>query len=686
MSFCIELFCVVTLQYQILVIIAIAYFIIEKKKTAPQPWQAIAQRFCSIGGYNVTAEIFSLITCSFLIFLMIYSNPRKTSSYRIIYCGALISLAAIISQLALIYCVSHSETYSVQLCIGISLLFLALYFIIITSLYIYISFLSSKIYNHRKGLHYMLTAFTIVYAVGVVWFYSQKTNYITEDNIISIDAFINFYLMYGILTCFLCLFTVLHNQNTIPTVVNKYALVFIPVDFLMLTVQFITQNAIFTSLTYVLPFMIYYILFHSNPYDELIGCQNQNSFDARFSDSVAMKRNFLVVYLNFPQLKNVNYAAHNEKIEETAANVCRKIEQQHHMVHIYRLNNIDFAMILYIKDEDKIKQFLNNVEKCLIDNLHYSSYNINYKIVAIPNNPVISTVHKLNSMSDYLLDKINNKTGNQCYLATDKDYREFHENYKVEQLLLDIRNQNNLNDERVLCYAQPIFSVNENSFRTAEALMRLSLDGTIIYPDKFIPLAEKNNCIHTLTMIMINKVCQTIKEFESKYDFDAITVNCSSSELSNRDLFDELMNIINTNGIKPQHIRLELTESAIFDDFNMVINNMEKFNKSGIKFYLDDFGTGYSNLERIIGCPFYTIKFDKSLLYKSIDNSAVSDIVSHLTSVFKKQGFVLLIEGVENDEQADYSINKGFDYIQGYKYAKPQPVIKLREYFNKATA
>ena len=639
-----------------------------------------------IGGYNVTAEIFSLITCSFLIFLMIYSNPRKTSSYRIIYCGALISLAAIISQLALIYCVSHSETYSVQLCIGISLLFLALYFIIITSLYIYISFLSSKIYNHRKGLYYMLTAFTIVYAVGVVWFYSQKTNYITEDNIISIDAFINFYLMYGILTCFLCLFTVLHNQNTIPTVVNKYALVFISVDFLMLTVQFVTQNAIFTSLTYVLPFMIYYILFHSNPYDELIGCQNQNSFDARFSDSVAMKRNFLVVYLNFPQLKNVNYAAHNEKIEETAANVCRKIEQQHHMVHIYRLNNIDFAMILYIKDEDKIKQFLNNVEKCLIDNLHYSSYNINYKIVAIPNNPVISTVHKLNSMSDYLLDKINNKTGNQCYLATDKDYREFHENYKVEQLLLDIRNQNNLNDERVLCYAQPIFSVNENSFRTAEALMRLSLDGTIIYPDKFIPPAEKNHCIHTLTMIMINKVCQTIKEFESKYDFDAITVNCSSSELSNRDLFDELMNIINTNGIKPQHIRLELTESAIFDDFNMVINNMEKFNKSGIKFYLDDFGTGYSNLERIIGCPFYTIKFDKSLLYKSIDNSAVSDIVSHLTSVFKKQGFVLLIEGVENDEQADYSINKGFDYIQGYKYAKPQPVIKLKDYFNKATA
>lgn len=640
----------------------------------------------SIGGYNITAEIFSLITCLFLIFLMVYSNPRKTSSYRLLYYGVLVSLVSVVTQLALIYCATNSDSYSTAFCIGLSLLYLALYLIIVTSLYIYISFLSSKIYNHRKGLHYVLAAFTIAYAVGTVWFYMIYGNYITAEGTFSINAFISFYLAYGVLTCFLCLITIILNHKTIPTVVNKYALIFIPADFVMLTLQYLTENAIFTSLTYVLPFMIYYVLFHSNPYDELIGCQNQNSFDARFTDSVTMKRNFLVLYLNFPQLKNVNYAIHNNKIEEIASKVCRRIEQQHHMVHIYRFNNVDFAMILYIKDEERIRQFLNSVEQCIIEHMHYSSFNVNYKIVAIQNNPVISTVHKLNSMSEYLFNKINNETGNQCYLATDKDYREFHENYKIEQLLLDIRNKNNLNDERVLCYAQPIFSVSENSFRTAEALMRLSLDGTIIPPDKFIPLAEKNHCIHTLTMIMINKVCQIVKDFESKYDFDAITVNCSSSELSNRDLFDELMGIINSNNINPQHIRLELTESAIFDDFNMVLRNMEKLNQSGIKFYLDDFGTGYSNLERIIGCPFYTIKFDKSLLYKSLDNSSVSDIVSHLTSVFKEQGFILLIEGVENDEQVNYSIDKGFDYIQGYKYAKPQPVIKLKDYFDKATA
>ena len=636
-----------------------------------------------IGNCNVTAELVSLIVAGFLTFLMLYSNPRKTSSYQIIHYGILLSMISIATQLAFFYSQAHTDMFNRELRLFLSLAFLAEYLALLMMLYVYICLLSTRTLHHTKNLQSKVLSFGCTYAIAVFAFAVSGKLPDIIDGLLPLEYYINFYAIFGIITCLICLLSILLNKHSIPKVVNKYALIFIPVDFIMLSVQFMTSNIIFSSLTYVLPFLIYYILFHSNPYDELIGCQNLHSFEARFTDSVSMKRKFLVVYLNFPQLKNVNYAIHNEKVEETAANVCRRIEKLHHMVHIYRFTNDEFAMILYIKDENKIKQFLNNVEMAIIDYMTASSCTINYRIAAIQSNPDVSSTHKLSSMSAYLFNKIANEPGNQCYLATDKDYKEFHEAYKIEQLLLDIRNKNDLDDERVLCYAQPIFSVNNNSFRTAEALMRLSLDGTIIYPDKFIPIAEKNNCIHTLTRIILNKVCKIVAEFEKKYDFDAITINCSSSELSNRNLFDELMAIINSNNIMPEHIRLELTESAMFDDFNMVIHNMEKLNESGIKFYLDDFGTGYSNLERIIGCPFNTIKFDKTLLYKSLDNSAVSDIVSHLTSVFKEQGFVLLIEGVENEEQASYSIDKGFDYIQGYKYAKPQPVINLKDYFDK---
>lgn len=549
-----------------------------------------------IGNCNVTAELVSLIVAGFLTFLMLYSNPRKTSSYQIIHYGILLSMISIATQLAFFYSQAHTDMFNRELRLFLSLAFLAEYLALLMMLYVYICLLSTRTLHHTKNLQSKVLSFGCTYAIAVFAFAVSGKLPDIIDGLLPLEYYINFYAIFGIITCLICLLSILLNKHSIPKVVNKYALIFIPVDFIMLSVQFMTSNIIFSSLTYVLPFLIYYILFHSNPYDELIGCQNLHSFEARFTDSVSMKRKFLVVYLNFPQLKNVNYAIHNEKVEETAANVCRRIEKLHHMVHIYRFTNDEFAMILYIKDENKIKQFLNNVEMAIIDYMTASSYTINYRIAAIQSNPVVSSTHKLSSMSAYLFNKIANEPGNQCYLATDKDYKEFHEAYKIEQLLLDIRNKNDLDDERVLCYAQPIFSVNNNSFRTAEALMRLSLDGTIIYPDKFIPIAEKNNCIHTLTRIILNKVCKIVAEFEKKYDFDAITINCSSSELSNRNLFDELMAIINSNNIMPEHIRLELTESAMFDDFNMVIHNMEKLNESGIKFYLDDFGTGYSNL------------------------------------------------------------------------------------------
>lgn len=524
-----------------------------------------------IGNCNVTAELVSLIVAGFLTFLMLYSNPRKTSSYQIIHYGILLSMISIATQLAFFYSQAHTDMFNRELRLFLSLAFLAEYLALLMMLYVYICLLSTRTLHHTKNLQSKVLSFGCTYAIAVFAFAVSGKLPDIIDGLLPLEYYINFYAIFGIITCLICLLSILLNKHSIPKVVNKYALIFIPVDFIMLSVQFMTSNIIFSSLTYVLPFLIYYILFHSNPYDELIGCQNLHSFEARFTDSVSMKRKFLVVYLNFPQLKNVNYAIHNEKVEETAANVCRRIEKLHHMVHIYRFTNDEFAMILYIKDENKIKQFLNNVEMAIIDYMTASSYTINYRIAAIQNNPVVSSTHKLSSMSAYLFNKIANEPGNQCYLATDKDYKEFHEAYKIEQLLLDIRNKNDLDDERVLCYAQPIFSVNNNSFRTAEALMRLSLDGTIIYPDKFIPIAEKNNCIHTLTRIILNKVCKIVAEFEKKYDFDAITINCSSSELSNRNLFDELMAIINSNNIMPEHIRLELTESAMFDDFNMVI-------------------------------------------------------------------------------------------------------------------
>ncbi len=184
-----------------------------------------------------------------------------------------------------------------------------------------------------------------------------------------------------------------------------------------------------------------------------------------------------------------------------------------------------------------------------------------------------------------------------------------------------------------------------------------------------------------LFCIMLNKVCHTIKKLEGKYDFDAITVNCSTIEMPDNNLHNELLGIIKDNHIECSKVRFELTESAMINDHDAVTSNMEILHNAGIRFYLDDFGTGYSNLERIITLPFMTIKFDKSILYKALNDEDINEIVSSMVNIFKKKGLVLLVEGVENDEHNEYSIQHGFDYIQGYKYARPVPIAELEEYF-----
>lgn len=306
-----------------------------------------------------------------------------------------------------------------------------------------------------------------------------------------------------------------------------------------------------------------------------------------------------------------------------------------------------------------------------------------FKMTIMESNEHVNTMHKLKKFFEYTSQKFHVNYANERYDCVEKDYENFLETYSIENMLIDIRNKLNLDDERVLCYTQPIYCIKTNTFRTAEALMRLKMGDKIIYPDKFIELAERNGCIHALTCIILNKVCKEINMLNNEYDFDAITINCSTVEMEDENLDTELIEILEKNKVISSKIRLELTESTISGNYEIVSSNMKKLNQAGVKFYLDDFGTGYSNLARIVSFPFMTIKFDKSILYRALSDNTMNDLLDGMVTIFKKKGFVLLIEGVENDEHSEYSIEHGFDYIQGYKYAKPVPIEKLSEYFEK---
>ena len=271
---------------------------------------------------------------------------------------------------------------------------------------------------------------------------------------------------------------------------------------------------------------------------------------------------------------------------------------------------------------------------------------------------------------------------NTVYSCNRMDVEAYAKNQYIISELKDISIKGDLYDSRVKVYCQPVLDTRTNTFTSAEALMRMELPKCgLIFPDTFIPLAEKNGYIHALSKIILNKTCRAIRELLDKgLNIERISVNFSITELKNEKFCDDVIQIIKDNNIAYDKIAVELTESRNEQDFEMVKTIMANLHKLGVKFYLDDFGTGYSSFERIIGLPIDIIKFDRSLTIMAGKDEGSRYLVGSFSDIFKKSGYQILFEGVEDDNDERICLEMNALFLQGYKYSKPVPIERLRDF------
>lgn len=635
--------------------------------------------------YNVQIEYFNLILACLILFLMLYTKPRRTIIYNLNFVGIVISIISIIIHCCILWISNNVNRYNPIFFNILCITYHILYAVILRLCYDYIARLTSNFKKRVYWIKKIENSIMIIYTLFTIYAFMAVDMYSVTKNYIIFSKFFNAYIIVGIIVAIISLITSIINRKYLARVVRMLLYIFILFDIVVLLLQLRNDKIIFISISYVIPFLLFYIIFHSTPFDEVAGGQGKDSFETRFLDYKYIHKNCSVIFIEISRIIIDGEYHAKEQYRYFEAEKCREIEMLSKSISIYKLNDNQYAFIFSSKDSNEEHTLISKIREILDEPIIYmlASLKLRYRMVVFHNNSYITDPSRMYSLISYCLNNLGTNSHNSCYICTDEDYEAFYKQYQIERLLIDIRNKNDLNDERVLCYTQPIYSINHNSFRTAEALMRLKLGDEIIYPDSFISIAEQTGCIHSLTCIILNKVCQAINKIDADYDFDAITVNCSTTEMSDTNMYTKFLDIIKENKTNPSHIRLELTESAMYDDFNAINYNIQMLKKNGVNFYLDDFGTGYSNLERIMNFPFMTIKFDKSLLYKAISDNKMDELVEGMVNIFKKRGFILLVEGVENDEQSQYSINKGFDYIQGYKYAKPIPINELINYFSK---
>lgn len=229
---------------------------------------------------------------------------------------------------------------------------------------------------------------------------------------------------------------------------------------------------------------------------------------------------------------------------------------------------------------------------------------------------------------------------------------------------------------------QPIYSTKKKAYSSCEILIRLrEKNGTYISPAEFIPLAEKTGQIVPLTWFVIDSTCKAMAQSPELNGLRA-SINLPMLQLVAPDFEEQLNRIVDGYGIRHERISFEFTERVILDDLDVAEKNMQSLCKSGYSFYLDDFGTGYSNFNIIFKLPLKTVKLDMSLTAAK-ENSDKSDLVKILTDFFHGMGLGVVAEGAETEEQVEHLKEIGIDGIQGYYYAKPMPLGKLKCFLKK---
>jgi predicted signal transduction protein with EAL and GGDEF domain len=210
----------------------------------------------------------------------------------------------------------------------------------------------------------------------------------------------------------------------------------------------------------------------------------------------------------------------------------------------------------------------------------------------------------------------------------------------------------------------------------AEALIRWNhpVRG-MVPPIQFIPLAEEIGLILPIGHWVLETACEQLKSWER----DATTrnlvlaVNVSAKQFHQRDFAAQVSAAIQRHAINPDRLKLELTESILFEDIEDTITTMKVLKGIGIKFSLDDFGTGYSSLQYLKRLPLDQIKIDQSFVH-DLDDINDKEIVYAIIAMAQSLNLEVIAEGVETVEQQVLLLGKGCKNYQGYLFGKPVPI------------
>ncbi len=221
-------------------------------------------------------------------------------------------------------------------------------------------------------------------------------------------------------------------------------------------------------------------------------------------------------------------------------------------------------------------------------------------------------------------------------------------------------------------FYQPILNI-KGELCGLEALLRLrDVNGSLVSPAKFIPIAEATGAIIPVGRWVMHEVCRQLKAWrDAGTHVVPVAINVSALQIVQASFYSEVTSALREFNLEPNLVHIELTESGVMPHDSLALDNMLQLAAQGIRFSVDDFGTGFSSLNRLHQLPVSILKIDQSFVARMLEPNGPLPIVTTIISMAHSLSLGVVAEGVETEEQFNALYEMACDQFQGYFFCRP---------------
>jgi len=342
-----------------------------------------------------------------------------------------------------------------------------------------------------------------------------------------------------------------------------------------------------------------------------------------------------------------------------------------------RLGGDEYAFACQVDDEQDVVLIAYELVAVLLDPcvLDGTTVRVGASIgVATSHAPGSSPGELLRCADVAMYEAKRNQSGVAVYRAVDDP------NSRDRLALLDSL-RDAIDQRTLVLHYQPTLDMHDGTVHGVEALVRWQHPTLgLLYPDSFIPLAERNGLMPQLTRAVLDMAVAEAGRLDQMGRRLDMSVNISRHDLVDEDLADYVDKVLAKYGFPHERLTLEITESALGGDPERAERSVRDLRARGLRISIDDFGVGYSSMSQLLGLAIDELKIDKSFVLGLTSDPRAQAIVRSAIELARALGLTVVAEGIEHEEVLHALMGIGADIGQGYVIAYPLASDQLDEY------